>query len=84
MHPVKMKRVLQAIEADHHYYKGRRGWFLPKLEDSGTKIQDQAQPDEQRIYLLKIENQTLTKNLKALEKDYVLAMKSKVAKTKNG
>ena len=86
MHPAKMKRILQAIKADHHSYESRRGWLgLPKkVEESGAKIQVQDQTIEQKIYLLKIENQTLTNNLKALEKEYVVAMKSKVIKTRNG
>ena len=83
MPPWEIKKVLEAFRCDHNYIgKGKH-----KKEDKiVTPVLELQQTLTQKVDLLKVENWSLTKNLKFLEKDYVLAMKSRVSsnKTKNG
>ena len=83
MPPWEIKRVLKAFRCDHNYIgKGKH-----RKEDKITPVVLELQQTlTQKADLLKVENWSLTKNLKFLEKDYVLAMKSRVSsnKSKNG
>ena len=83
MPPWEIKRVLEAFRCDHNYIgKGKH----QKEDKIVTPVLELQQTLTQKVDLLKVENWSLTKNLKFLEKDYVLAMKSRVSsnKTKNG
>ena len=71
---------LEALRSDHCYIGG--GKLSNKLPDIKTVSNPYLSPQEilaLKVYLLEIENISLTKNLRALEKDYVSAMKSKVS-----
>ena len=81
MPPWEIKRVLKAFRCDHNYIgKGKH----QKEDKIVTPVLEQTL--SQKVDFLKVENWSLTKNLKFLEKDYVSAMKSRVSsnKTKNG
>ena len=59
-------------EKIHHTGKGK----ISEKEDNGT-IPILQETLAQKVDMLKLENWCLTKNLKLIEKEYVLAMKSK-------
>ena len=83
MPPREIKRVLEAFRSDHNYIGKNKHQKEDKIVIPVLELQ---QTLSQKVDFLKVENWSLTKKLKFLEKDYVLAMKSRVSsnKTKNG
>ena len=77
------QRDLEAFKSDHCYIgKYSDSKFSKKYWDTknvSNPYLDQKEILALKVDLLQVENCSLTKNLRALEKDYVLAMKSKVS-----
>ena len=74
---------VESVKFDHCYIgndrmSARNGKFSEAKNISDPSL-NQQEILALKVYLLEVENSSLTKNLRALEKDYVRAMKSKVS-----